>query len=338
MRGEILSAQASASTDPAGASRLTRDAVTAYRRAGELDAKLAGDVNRNLTILYAQSYEKGVQAYNRGRETPAEFATAISYFETASAIQPDSADAYVSKAYALISASRQAEAIEPFQTAIQKGENTPETYLYLAQLLSADSTRRGEAVTVLESAGRSLPDNTDIQTQLLAAYVAAGQTDRAMQSYQTRIQAEPNNAVYRYNYGSLLLAADRFEDAVQQLQEAVRIDPENGNAQYNLGAAYINQAVVANTEIQAKEDALRTQRSSISAAQRTEREAEIKALVDRRTGLFRSATPALTRAREIQMAAGTQSQETCRALFQALANSGQAQQAQQYSDCAGYGN
>ncbi|HYE57377.1 MAG TPA: hypothetical protein VD948_02680, partial [Rhodothermales bacterium] len=131
------------------------------------------------------------------------------------------------------------------------------------------------------------------------------------------------------------LQADRFDEAIEQLTAATQAGGNNANAFYNLGAAYINKAVSINDQIQQKEDALRQERASLTQAQRDQRQAEIDALVRQRTQLFQQAVTPLQRARELRQTAGEDVREVCRALFQSMANSGQAQQAQEYRACAG---
>lgn len=334
LKAQIEVQQALAATDPAERIRLFSAAAADWRRAGEIEPARAADAQRNITNLFLQLYQQGVQAFNAGAQDAANYNNAVRFFEAASTIAPDSTNAYVNRAYALIRLNRQAEAIAPLRMAIQKGERSADTYLYLSQLL-AQANQAAESITVLEEAARAFPENSDIQTQLLSAYVAGGQTDRALASYRARVEAEPNNALYRYNYGSLLLQADRFDEAIEQLQAATSVAGDNANAYYNLGAALINKAVGINDEIQRKEDALRTERNSLSAAQRDQRQGEIDALVRQRTQLFQQAVTPLMRARELRQTAGEDVREVCRALFQSMANSGQAQEAQQYRACAG---
>ena len=334
LKGDILTQQALAATDGAEVGRLAGEAATAYRAAASADPARQAAANRGVQSLYGQVYTKAVQAFNRGQTDAAAFAEAAGFFEAAGTIAPDSAAPYVYRGYSLLRSNREADAIEPLRMGIDKGFDEAQAYLTLAQLYT-NASRPNDAITVLESAATKYPNEADLQRQLLQAYTATGQTDRAMTSYQERIAAEPANPTYRFNYGTLLLQAKRYDDAIQQLTEATRLQPDYANGFYNLGAAYINQAVDVNAQIQTKEDELRAQRASLSAAQRTEREAEIQRLVTQRTALFRQASTPLRQAHDLQAASGTPQQEVCRALFQSLVQTQQMQAAQQYSACAG---
>ncbi len=337
LKGRILMAQADEVTDPEAHAQIIRDMVAAFNRAAEVDPEMAETVNMNLRNAYLQEFDRGVKAYNRGQTNDAEFGTAAGYFGNAAMIQPDSAGAYVNKAYSLVSAQRSPEAIEALEMAVEKGDQQPETYLYLASLYT-EGQRTDEAVTLLERARDVMPDNPDVQQQLLAAYVAANQTDRAVDYYREAVEREPDNALYRYNFGSLLLQTEDYEEAVEQLSQATRLNPENANAQYNLGAAYINQAVSVNDQVREKDDKLREERASLSADEIRTREAELDRLVDRRTELFSLAIPSLEKARELADLSGEPATEACKALFQAYTNARMTEKAQAVAECAGYGD
>ncbi len=334
MKGQILLAQALAATEATESGRLGARAAEAYRAAAVADPKRAAASATAVGQIYAQLFTRGVAAFNAGQTDASRYTSAADYFAAASMVAPDSADPYINRAYAFINGGRQAEAIPSLQTAIDRGVRSPEVYLNLATI-HAQARNFAEQVTVLERAEQVLPDNDDIKRQLLAAYVQAGQAGRAMERYNAQVIAEPRNAVYRYNYGSLLLEANFYDQAIEQLRFAVEIDPTNANAFYNLGAAYINKAVKVNEEISTAEDALRTERATLSADARTARERAINELGTQRTSLFREAVAPLRQGYELMRVREMDTKEICRALFQSLANTGQTQDAQQYATCAG---
>ena len=291
LKGQILTAQAMASNDPAEAGRLAGQAATAYRAAASADPARATAASNAIGQLYGQLFTKGVTAFNAGQTDASRYSVAADYFAAASMVAPDSGDAYINRAYAYINAQRPDEAVPVLQSAVDLGVPVPEVYLNLAQL-HAQAGRTAESIAALERAEQAFPGNNDITRQLLTAYVQGGQAGRAMERYNAQVAAEPRNALYRFNYGTLLLQANAYNQAIEQLRFATELDPTNANAFYNLGAAHINKAVKVNEEIQAAEDALRAERGSLSADQRAAREAAITALVESRTQLFRdAATP-----------------------------------------------
>lgn len=186
----------------------------------------------------------------------------------------------------------------------------------------------------------------EIEGRLLNAYNQAGETEKAMQAYQDQIEENPNNATYRYNYGSLLLQADRFDDAIEQLEKAVEIEPGNVKAQYNLGAAYSNKARRIQDSLATLNDSMRaiTQSAMEENREPTAEEEEMvneldrktKELAQRQRNLYEQAIPPLERAR--QMADSDQEsfrQDACAALVTAYVQTEQVQKAQKYEECSG---
>lgn len=335
LKGQILSEKAFATEDVAEHTALIAQMVEAFNAALAADPTLEPTVQRSLSIAYVNEFQRGIQAFNRARTNSAEYASAAEYFGTASTIRPDSAGAYVNRAYALMNTGNNALAIEPFEMAIAKGDDELDTYRFLADLYLRNG-REAEAVPLLERASAMYPDNVDVQTELLNAFQVTGQTDRALALYEAAVEREPDNRLFRFNYGTLLTSAERYDEAIEQLQQAIRIDPEYGNAQYNLGAAFINKAVDVNNRINEIDDNLRNNRSTMTAAQASAAEAEIDRLAEERRSLFQQAIAPLTAARRITEAAGESSTAICQALYQSFVQTNQLEQAQAIAECAGY--
>ena len=335
LKGEILQEQAGTVEDVEQHSQIIQDMMEAYERAIELDPSLEESISQQLRLAFYNEFQRGTQAFNRGREEQSEYGTAARYFQNAATIQPDSVDAYVNQGYALLNAGQQEEAIEPFETAIEMGTAEPDTYFFLANLYSTND-RADDAVALLEQAREQFPDNTDLQAELLNAYIRADQIDRAMEVYSEAVANEPDNELYRYNYGSLLLNAERYDEAIEQLERAVELDPEYGSAWYNLGASYVNKAYAVNEQVGEMDDALRAERANLNEQEIQSREAEIDAMVEERRGLYEQAIPPLERALNLMQTAGEDATRVCQALFGAYVQTGQQEKAEQLSECAGY--
>ena len=287
-----------------------------------------------VTEAYIDEFKLGIQAFNRGREDDAAYAEAVQYFKNTSMIRPDSVDPYLNQAYALLQSGNQAEAIEPFEKAIELGDVDVETYTYLSNLYQAEN--RGEdAIALLEKAKDMNPENAEVRSQLLNAYISAGQMDRAMQDYSDAVSNEPDNKLYRYNYGTLLLEAEEYDKAIEQFESAIALDSEYGVAYYNLGVAFVNKAVFVNNEITEMDDNLRSNRSDMNDAQIEEAEGKMEMKVEERKGLFMEAVAPLERARELLTANGDDPAGVCQALFQALAQIGEQDKAEEAASCAG---
>lgn len=335
LKGRILQEQLATVEDPARHTELVQEMVDSYERAVELDPSLSEDVTQRLRLAYFNEFQRGGQAFNRGRDDSAAYAEAAQYFENASLIQPDSAGAYVNRGYALYNAGELEAAMAPLEAAIELGDAEAETYFFLSTLY-AQNERYEDVIELLEGARTLFPENTDIQDQILNAYIASGRVDEALAQYQASVDRAPDNKIYRYNYGTLLLQAERYEEAAEQFAEAVAIDPAYGIAHYNLGAAYVNKAFDINEEIGTKDDALRAERNDLTDAQIQAREAELEELAAERRALYEQAISPLERARELMSdAEQAQVESVCRALFQAYVQTDQEDKARDAAECAG---
>lgn len=335
LRGQVLQQQAADITDPDQRIALIEDMLEAYNRAVQLDPGLEGDVNQRLALAYYNEFRAGIQAFNRGSDNRDEFTTAARLFEVASRIQPDSAGAYVNQAFALLNAGREDEAVQPLETAIEKGDTQKNTFLFLGDIY----TRRGEherALEIFQQASEHHPEDPDVQSQLLNAYVQTGQEDQALQQYRDAVENDPNNPLLLYNLGSLLLEAQQYDEAAEYLRRAVEADPQSANAQYNLGATFINRAVDVNERISDLDDQLRAQRDQLSDAEEAQREAEIEELADERRDLFAQAITPLEQAKSLMETSGDDATGVCQALFSAYVQTQQQDKAQSIAECAGY--
>ncbi len=331
LKGDVLQEKAATISDAEQHSALVDEMIVAYRRATELGL----DVSREMSLAYYKEFDLGSKAFNRGRDNQEEYGTAAAFFGNATKIYPDSTGPYVNMGYSLINAGSLAAAIDPFEKAVELGDNDAQTFVFLADLYR-QTDRSADAVPLLERAAEMFPDNSDVQAQLLNAYQSSGQLDRAMAKYEDQLSRDPNNKLYLYNYGSLLLQAEMYEKAIENLARAVELDPDYGNAFYNLGASYINLAVELSEEINAIDDELRNNRSNMSDSDIAAREAKMEELGEMRRASFSEAIGPLERAKELAEGEGQDLTGVCQALFSAYVQTDQEDMAKSVQSCAGY--
>jgi tetratricopeptide (TPR) repeat protein len=321
LQGEAYRMKAEQAGTTAERADLLAEMTDAYNRSLELGHDPAEITNR-LQVAWGFEMNRGASAFRAAADDPTAYDEAAASFANAVVVQPDSSAAYLNQGLALLAAGQSADAAEPLQMAIDKGADSAEAYIYLGRIYLSSEDRADDALGVLEQGRELFPDNEELQTELLNAYVRVGQTDEAIAAYEARIAAEPENPLYRYNYGSLLLQAERYDESIEQLEQAIALDDQNANAYYNLGAAYQNKAASFNARITELEDA------GASTA-------EVEAVIAERADLLSQALPSLERARALSEAAGEDAASICQALFQVYASLGQEEQAADAAECAG---
>lgn len=217
-----------------------------------------------------------------------------------------------------------------FQKSQPKGTMRVSLFYQGTQLGSDQITAPSDTATVSHDLSGLTP-LAQLQNYRLNALNQTGNTEEAMSLYQQQIEEHPENATYRYNYGSLLLNADRFEEAIPQLQKAVELDPDDPKKQYNLGAAYVNKGAVL-------QDSLVTLRDTVLAQNREPTEEESSRLTElnkSRMEFFTKAIPPLERARQLSGPGGQYYQDACSALFQAYVQTEQKEKADEVQKCMG---
>ncbi len=308
----------------------------AFSRASELDDKMGEKVRNTLTMAYITEFQSGIEAFNAAQTASDQngYLQSAHRFEGCTIIAPDSTGPYVNWAFALIGADQSADAIRPLEMAIENGGPDAEVYTYLGRMYLTNE-RADDAVPMLEDATMHFPDNEELQNMQLNAYAMSGQIDRAIEVYGKTVADNPENKIYRYNLGSLLLQSGRHDDAIEQLKEAVRIDDAYTDAQYNLGAAYVNKAIDINNRINEIDDDLRANRNTLSADDISAKESEMDTLSGERRDLFGLAVAPLEKARALGEAEGREVAEICRVLFQSYVQVGETEKAESIQECAG---
>jgi len=137
------------------------------------------------------------------------------------------------------------EAERYFRKAIELDPNFALAYSGLADSLavSLDYTGAPRAAT-LERAQAAVDAALKLDPGLADAWASAGlieyqggHRDLAEEMFRRAIDLNPNHAMARKWYGSLLLDLARLEEGVAQLEQAARLDPLSAIVQRNLGSA-----------------------------------------------------------------------------------------------------
>jgi len=252
--------------------------VTAFDQSLAVSNKFESEINQSKIYYWANSFNSGVSYFQRGNKSTDEDSSKIYYdksidvFKTASMLEPDSADTYKNLAFVYMSSGRNKEAIAPLKKLVQLN-NELDGYKYLGEIYyslgtvsksaysmdgnvqdSIDANKYfSDAANILEEGTKSYPGDADLLKTLSATYIEIGKSDVALSTFKALVDKEPDNKIYRYNYGVVLLSNLEFEKAEQEFLKALELDPDYMNAVYNLAVTYVKWGTEMNKESEANE-------------------------------------------------------------------------------------
>ena len=238
--------------------------VIGYDNSLAVSNKFEKEITDSRRFYWANKFNSGVNLFQRGNKTDDEDSSKIYYdksieaFNDATLLEPDSADNYKNLAFVYMSSSRNEEAVEPLEKLVKLNQEL-DGYKYLGQIHFNMGTQNTSAyrmsgnaqdsidalahynnsIAVLEEGTKLYPDDGDMLRTLSAAYIEVGEEEIALSSLKSLVDKEPENKIYRYNYGVLLLQTQDFPAAEEQFLKALEIDPDYDNAAYNLGITYV---------------------------------------------------------------------------------------------------
>jgi tetratricopeptide (TPR) repeat protein len=235
--------------------------------------KFEKNIEEYKAFQWANNFNRGVSLFQRGNKVTDEdsskmyFDMAIDAYKNAIELQPDSGETYRNLAFVYLTTGKTEESVEPL-TKLVEIEQAEEGYQYLGEVYYTlgvnlmndfkfnknpqDSIKAmdyySKSIASLEEGLKKYPENSEMQVARTSAYIGAGRIAEAITASKILVDNEPNNKIYRYNYGVLLLNSEKYAEAETQLLEALKIDPEYENAIYNLGVTYVKWGTAMNKE------------------------------------------------------------------------------------------
>jgi tetratricopeptide (TPR) repeat protein len=226
------------------------------------------EIGRYRLATWAQLYNKGVNEYNRGRDSTGFYDKALEDFKIAITMAPDSSGTYYVAALAYFAKQDNKNARSMLETALQKRPDFGDAAKLLGQLYFASAQERlgakdttgaksefSKATNAFELAYKLEPNVPENITNLIEAYEQTNQSDKAESLTKEAVQKEPKNKLYRYAYGVFLLKNEKYQDAIEQFNKALEVDPGYADAKYNLGVSYLNWGVMLRDEANKRADA-----------------------------------------------------------------------------------
>jgi tetratricopeptide (TPR) repeat protein len=186
------------------------EARTSFDRSLELFAAAGQNTNESqyiplrITQLWADEYNAAVNLVvpDEGEPTEAHLSRAIQHLKSAHAIEPDSIQSLDVASEVYYMQSDIPNAITYLEMAIEK-TSTPESYRWLRLTYFYTITEQHEkSLETLNKAMAEFPEDIEVTQELANAYLAMGETDKALEVVRQLIAADPENAQYRLVFGT----------------------------------------------------------------------------------------------------------------------------------------
>ncbi len=84
---------------------------------------------------------------------------------------------------------------------------------------------------------KSYPNQDKVYAKIAKAYIAIGNYGEAVINYKKSVEANPNNALLKYEYAKILYVTKKFKEASQLFNDLIYIDSTNPNYHYQSGLA-----------------------------------------------------------------------------------------------------
>lgn len=228
-----------------------------------ISPKFKMEIDQEKNFYLKTVADKGNAYFNRssrlkGDSAKAGYAKAMAAFQDAMEIAPDSSFACENFVYSAINAEKLDVIEAPLKKLVTMGK-APLPFTLLGRFYldkgnkakdannSAESAKYyTEAINVLNAGKAKFGNDKDIFENLANAYVMSNRIEEAKTSFAEGVQAQPNNKILRYNYGTILLNVNDFTGAEEQLKKAIELDPSYLSAIYNGALCYVKWGVDLN--------------------------------------------------------------------------------------------
>lgn len=235
-----------------------------YDKSEAAGTQFQADIKNRRQYYWADNFNKGVGYFNRATKVSDAdsvemfYDRAITAFQNATTIQPDSQATHKNLIFAYMNANRMDDAIPAMENYVERFENL-DGYTMLGEVYYNEGVKsmnqfkasgnKADSVAAMEDYNKALvllkegkdkyPNDADLLLLLSNSYIATNKLDEAKEAFKEGVQNEPENKFYRYNYGVLLLGGQEYAAAINQFEKALEIDPNYSNALFNLAVANV---------------------------------------------------------------------------------------------------
>jgi TolB-like protein/DNA-binding winged helix-turn-helix (wHTH) protein/tetratricopeptide (TPR) repeat protein len=191
-------------------------------------------------------YLKGIAA--GARETPEAARTAVTYFEEATAAQPDFADAYAALGHTQLQLLYGGP-LSPHQVvpkaeaaarkAIELDDHSTAAHRTLGSILHTYYWRWEEGDKELQRARQFDPDSADSHRAGLGVLVRSGRFEEAIAEAERIRALDPLSVQASLMVAGTLRTAGKYERAIAEYRKALAVDPHVARAHFQLGVTFV---------------------------------------------------------------------------------------------------
>jgi len=167
------------------------------------------------------------------------WAAALTYFQKATAKNPQYADAWFYIGYCYSELGRYQEAIEDCKQAIGIKPDFAEAHCNLG-VAYGNLGRYQDEIESYKQAIRIKPDDAAAHYNLGIAYRELGRYQEAIEAYKQAIRIKSDYAEAHFGLGIAYANLGRYQEAIEASKQTIRIKPDYAEAHNNLGASYAN--------------------------------------------------------------------------------------------------
>src|SRR4030042_3460793 len=220
-----------------GMKRMVREMNDAFTSSLKQSPKFSEQIEQERLKHWIDSFNSGVSLIKQGDSKGS-----IEKFKLAIELMPDRVDGHKNLAYSYTHANNDSMAIETYKSAIQVAPDDLELKSFLG-LLYYKTKKFDKAVEVLQEvvtkADPSTQEYSEALYNMAYSYDLMGQSDKAIQAYETALKVSPNDKDLIFNMGRLYFMQENYEKAVENFKRVVELSPDDADSYTNLGQSYL---------------------------------------------------------------------------------------------------
>ncbi len=215
--------------------------VSAFESSLKVNKDFESKITERKKLVWGERLNLGVKQFNASRDTKKDSADAyvnmaISSYQDALLVNPDSVQTYQNLAIANLALGKRDEEIKYLKMSLdRKYENQFSTYLVAAYVQKAEAARKdsnkveaelnfNKAIDEINRARKIEPGNQDLRLNLIDTYGQAGRATEAIPVAREALNQDSTNKPLRCAYASLLLQTKDLHGAVDQYAIVTAMD------------------------------------------------------------------------------------------------------------------